>query len=177
MQPDRVLSSALAATVAGSSLFAPFAIPEAVAAVHYKQNMDPQTAAGAEHEQPAPTLTAPWVAVCRDRIAELGNLPDGWGGSEKPSPEALAVSLSLVEMMAKHGHRPLRIAPIADGGIAIRYVEGGRPCRFDVYNDGGIVVVSRASREATVDYVEMSERDAVAALATFIQGDDAASAG
>jgi hypothetical protein len=136
--------------------------------------MDVQSSA-----QPLSPIELPtWLAQAKDRILELGRLPDDWGGSEKPSESACSVALSLVRSMERHGHRPLLIAPIADGGLAVRYAEGTRPARFDVYNDGGIVVATRAGREVPTQYAELPEADAVAALSDFIQhDDDATSAG
>jgi hypothetical protein len=103
---------------------------------------------------------------------ELGRLPDNWGGSEKPSERARSVALSLVQSMERHGHRVLHIAPIADGGLAISYAEDARPARFDVYNDGGIVVATRAGYGASTQYAELPEAEAAAALASFLQYDD-----
>ncbi|HEU4731676.1 MAG TPA: hypothetical protein VFT22_27460 [Kofleriaceae bacterium] len=119
-----------------------------------------------------------WLAQAKTRLMELGQLRDDWGGSEKPSERACSVALSLVQSMERHGYRVLLIAPIADGGIALRYAEGERPARFDVYNDGGIVVATRAGRGAQTQYAELAEVHAVAELFRFLQhDDDATSAG
>ncbi|HET7501634.1 MAG TPA: hypothetical protein VFK02_11540 [Kofleriaceae bacterium] len=119
-----------------------------------------------------------WLAQAKDRLSELARLPDDWGGSEKPSERACSVALSLIRSMERHGHRVLLIAPIADGGIAVRYTEGERPARFDVYNDGGIVVATRAGRGAQAQYAELAEADAIVELLRFLQyDDDATSAG
>lgn len=99
---------------------------------------------------------------------KLGQLPDDWGGSEKPSERALGAAWSLVQSMERYGHRVLRIAPIADGGLSVRYDEGPRSARFDVYNEGGIVVVTRSGREVPTQYAELPEAEAVAELSRFL---------
>jgi hypothetical protein len=135
--------------------------------------MDVQSSAGTA----SPVGLPPWLAQVKDRLLELGRLPDNWGGSEKPSEHACSVALSLIQSMERHGHRVLHIAPIADGGLAISYAEDARPARFDVYNEGGIVVATREDHGA-VQYAELPEVDAVAALSGFLQHDDnATSAG
>ncbi len=121
-----------------------------------------------------------WLVEAQSRLAALGQLPDGWGGSEKPSDRARDLALEIIRMMQRHGHRVLHIAPIADGGLALSYLEGDRSARFDIHNDdeGGIVVATRAGYEASTQYAELSEAEAVAVLASFLQyDDDAASTG
>lgn len=136
--------------------------------------MDVQSSAGTA----SPVEFSPWLAQVKDRLSELGRLPDNWGGSEKPSEHACSVALSLIQSMERHGHRVLHIAPIADGGLAISYAEDARSARFDVYNEGGIVVATREDHGAAVQYAELPEVDAVAALSGFLQHhDDATSAG
>jgi hypothetical protein len=119
-----------------------------------------------------PVAEPTWLREAQNRLTELGRLPDGWGGSEKPSDRARNVALAVIGMMERHGHRVLHIAPIADGGIALSYLEGDRSARFDVYNDeGGIVVATCAGYEASTEYAELPEAEAVAALASFLQYD------
>lgn len=120
-----------------------------------------------------------WLREAQGRISELGRLPDGWGGSEQPSARARDTALAIIRMMDRHGYRVLHIAPIADGGLALSYLEGDRSARFDVYNDeGGIVVATRIGYEASTQYAELPEAEAAAALASFLKyDDDAASAG
>ena len=113
-----------------------------------------------------------WLAQAEKSLADLGRLHDRWGGSEKPSEQAIRVAQSLVRAMERHSHRVLDIAPIADGGIAIYYAEDEQHARFDVYNDGGIVVAMRAGRGASTQYEELTEADAVAVLSSFLQHDD-----
>lgn len=119
-----------------------------------------------------------WLAQAEQRLLELGRLPDDWGGSEKPSALALSAAWSIVQSMERLGQRVLRIAPMADGGLSVRYVEGPRSARFDVYNEGGIVVATRVGRGSPAQYVELPEADAVVELSRFLQhDDDATSAG
>jgi hypothetical protein len=69
---------------------------------------------------------------------------------------------------------------MADGGIGIRYLEGDRMARFDVYNDDGddgIVVVTREGHDARPEYKELSEADAVDELSQFLQNNYATAAG
>lgn len=67
---------------------------------------------------------------------------------------------------------------MADGGLAVIYAEATQSAHFDVYNEGGIVVATRAGRGMPAQYVELSEADAVAELSRFLQhDDDATSAG
>ena len=136
--------------------------------------MDVQSSARAASPIEAPA----WLAQAETRLLELGRLPDNWGGSEKPGERACSVALSLIQSMERYGHRVLHIAPIADGGLAISYAEGTRPARFDVYNEGGIVVATREEHAAAMQYAELPAVDAVAALSGFLQHDnDATSAG
>jgi hypothetical protein len=126
----------------------------------------------------APTDPPAWLAEAETGLSELGRLPDRWGGSEKPSELAIRVAQALVRSMERHGHRVLDTAPIADGGIAVYYVEEGeRHARFDVDNDGGILVATRAGDGTSAQYRELPETDAVAELSRFLQHDDAAPAG
>lgn len=114
-----------------------------------------------------------WLAEVEKHLAKLGHLPDRWGGSERPSQLAIHVARALVRSMERHGHRVLDIAPIADGGIAVYYLEDSdRHARFDVDNDGGILVATRAGREISTRYAELPEVEAVAALSRFLQYDD-----
>jgi hypothetical protein len=114
-----------------------------------------------------------WLAQAENGLADLGRLPDNWGGSEKPSEQAIQTAQSLVRSMERHGHRVLDIAPIADGGIAVYYVEEDeRHARFDVDNDGGILVATRAGDGTSTQYAELPEVDAVAVLSRFLQYDD-----
>jgi hypothetical protein len=125
-----------------------------------------------------PVMEPMWLREPQNRLTELGRLPDNWGGSEKPSERACDVALSLIKRMERHGHRYLRIAPMADGGLSIRYLEGERNARFDIYNDEDeIVVVTREGRDARPVYKELPESDAVDELSLFLQNGDAASAG
>lgn len=116
------------------------------------------------------------LSQARDRFSELGQLPDNWGGSEKPSDRSLSVAWSIVQSMERHGHHVRHIAPIADGGLAVRYADGTRSARFDVYNDGGIVIVSRVARGSAAQYEELSKIEAVAKLSSFLQYDAAPTA-
>jgi hypothetical protein len=119
-----------------------------------------------------------WLAQAKERLGVLGHLPVNWGCSEKPSELALSVTWSIVQSMERRGHRLLAIAPMADGGIAIIYAEDVQSAHFDVYNEGGIVVVTRAGRGAPAQYVDLPEVEAVAELSRFLEhDDDAASAG
>jgi hypothetical protein len=80
--------------------------------------------------------------------------------------------------MERRGHCVPRIAPMADGGLSVRYMEGARSARFDVYNEGGIVVATRARHDASAQYLELPEAEAIAELSRFLQyDDDATSAG
>ena len=120
-----------------------------------------------------PVAEPTWLREAQNRLTELGRLPDGWGGSEKPSDRARDLALAIIGMMERHGHRVLHIAPIADGGLALSYLEGDRSARFDVHNDeGGIVVATRAGYDASTQYAELPEAEAVAVLASFLQYDD-----
>jgi hypothetical protein len=127
-----------------------------------------------------PSIDPPaWLAEAEKSLAELGRLPDRWGGSEKPSELAIRVAQALVRSMERHGHQVLDMAPIADGGIAVYYVEeGDQHARFDVDNDGGIVVATRAGHGTSTQYAELPEAEAAVALASFLQYDaDATPAG
>lgn len=127
---------------------------------------------------PRPVERPAWLAQAKERLGVLGRLPDGWGGSEKPSERTLAVAWSLVQSMERYGHPVSRIAPMADGGLSIRYLEGPRSARFDVYNEGGIVVATRAGLRMPTRYVALPEADAVVDLSRFLRhDDDATSAG
>jgi len=126
-----------------------------------------------------PDAPPAWLAEAEKALAELSQLPDRWGGSEKPSHMAIQVAQALVRSMERQGHRVLGSAPIADGGIALYYVEDReRHARFDIDNDGGILVATRAGSEIPTRYAELPEVEAVAELSRFIQyDDDASSAG
>lgn len=71
---------------------------------------------------PRPVERPAWLAQAKERLGVLGRLPDGWGGSEKPSERTLAVAWSLVQSMERYGHPVSRIAPMADGSTAARGV-------------------------------------------------------
>lgn len=126
-----------------------------------------------------PTELPLWLAEAEKSLAELGRLPDRWGGSEKPSEPAIRAAQALVRSMERNGHRVLDVAPMADGGIAVYYLEEAeRHARFDVDNDGGILVATRTGDGAPTQYLELPEVDAVAVLSRFLQhDDDATSAG
>lgn len=127
---------------------------------------------------PRPVERPAWLAQAKERLGVLGRLPDGWGGSEKPSELAISVAWSLVQSMERYGHPVSRIAPMADGGLSVRYLEGPRSARFDVYNEGGIVVATRAGLGMPTRYVALPDADAVADLSRFLRhDDDATSAG
>lgn len=125
---------------------------------------------------PIPIDLPSWLTQARARLAELSRLPDDWGGSEKPSELAIGVAWSLVQSMERQGHRVLRIAPIADGGLSVRFAEGARSARFDVYNEGGIVIATRVNRTVPAQHAELPEADAVAELSRFLEHDDDATA-
>lgn len=149
--------------------WAPSAITSLDRSVLKSASMDVQSSAGAV----SPTEPPTWLAQAESDLAELGRLPDRWGGSERPSGRAIHVAQSLVRSMERHGHRVLDVAPIADGGIAVYYVEEDvRHARFDVDNDGGILVATRSGRGASTQYAELPEVDAVAVLSYFLQHDD-----
>lgn len=114
-------------------------------------------------------VTNEGLAAAEANLADLSRLPDHWGGSEKPSELAIRTAQALVRSMEQRGHRVLDVAPIADGGIAVYYAENTREARFDVYNEGGIVVVTRAGRWAPAQYAELPATEAVAALSDFLQ--------
>lgn len=104
------------------------------------------------------------VQVAIDRLRDL---PNDWGGSEKPSERACDVASELVRLMGLRGHRALDAAPIADGGIAVYYVEEAeRHAHFDVYNDGGSVVVT--GRGSAAWYAELADREAVDAMCRYL---------
>jgi hypothetical protein len=111
-------------------------------------------------------VVAPELAA---RLVELGRLPDDWGGSEKPSSRTLEVAAYLLSRMAIRGHTEARLAPMADGGIAVRYLEGPRSARFDVCNEEGAIVL--ATREVGAErqvFAEMLAIDAIDAMVRFL---------
>lgn len=110
-----------------------------------------------------------WLAGLRGEIAVLGSLSGDWGGSERPSETAIQVAIVLVEATARSDRRPARVAPMADGGIAVRFVQGQRRARFDIYNDGGVVLVSQPSREAAADVRSMDPLDAARSLVEYLK--------
>jgi len=118
------------------------------------------------------TQVPPWLAKAEASLAELGRLPDRWGGSEKPSALAIRAAQALVRSMERSGHRLLAIAPMADGGIAVIYAEDAQSAHFDVYNEGEIVIVTQRRPGDPVQYVELPEADAVAEMSRFLQHDD-----
>ena len=121
---------------------------------------------------PFPIVPPAWLAEAEKSLADLGRLPDRWGGSEKPSELAIRMAQTLVRSMERHGHRVLDVAPMADGGIAVIYAEDVHSAHFDVYNDGGIVVVTQRRHGEPAQYIERPETEAVAEMSRFLQHDD-----
>jgi hypothetical protein len=112
------------------------------------------------------------LAEVEKSLAELGRLPDRWGGSEKPSELAIRVAQALIRSMERHGHQAQDVAPIADGGIAVIYAESTESAHFDVYNEGEIVIVTQRRPSEPTQYAELSETEAVAEMSRFLQHDD-----
>ncbi len=164
---DRVISAALAGGVGASTMIA---TPS-----EWRLLMPPRG------ESPggtlAPSLRAHLTADRRqldaviERIAEFGRLPDGFTsyGCEKPSAVAVQCATILVEDAERSGYLPTHVTPMADGGIALRFVEGDRTVRFDVYNDGGIALISKGSSEEEPTYSDVEVQAAARAAVRFLR--------
>ncbi|MGL4243222.1 MAG: hypothetical protein ACRCTI_19080 [Beijerinckiaceae bacterium] len=115
----------------------------------------------------------PWNGeiLAQKRLRDLQRLPENWGGSEKPSEHACRVALNLVRSMEKRSYRLPHIAPIADGGVALSYEDGSRAARFDVCNEGEVVVAMREN-DRQFKYMELPEADAVTELIRFLENGD-----
>ena len=112
----------------------------------------------------------PWNGeiLAQKRLRDLQRLPENWGGSEKPSEHACRVALNLVRSMERRSYRLWHIAPIADGGIALSYEDGPRAARFDVYNDGKVVLAMRKN-SSQLQYMEPRKGDAVTEMIRFFK--------
>lgn len=168
-----------ASSTASTVLLLVSSVASATPATDIHRPDDLVSAASANHDTVVlPPVGVPtWLAGAKERLMELGRLPDDWGGSEKPNGRVLEMALAIIKRMERLGHRYLRIAPMADGGIAVRYLEGARSARFDIYNEGEIVVATREGSETRPEYKELPETDAVDELSQFLQHVDATSAG
>jgi hypothetical protein len=109
------------------------------------------------------------MSAFRTYICHLECLPKDWGGSEKPTQQSLDTTLVLIEAISHRGILPHRVAPIADGGVCVRYIKQRRQARLDIYNSGGIVLVKQDPDEEEPSHIsEVQLHEAAAALADFL---------
>lgn len=102
------------------------------------------------------------------RIASLADEPDTWGTYGKwPTQTAADCAARLAKQALASGHYP-RFAPMARGGIELRYSSDPKTARLEVYNDGDVVLVTREASDAATEFDDVEADKAVAALVAFL---------
>lgn len=91
------------------------------------------------------TNTGPPLTDIAKRIRWLGTSEGAFACHEIPSILCVGMALALVECTP---YPVVHAAPLTRGGIAIRYRAGPRRARYDISQQGGIVVSLIESRDA-----------------------------
>lgn len=116
-------------------------------------------------------LNAVWLSAAVERISDFASLPEDWSGygCDRPSATAISISRNIVSALVERDHRPGNAVPMADGGIMMNVAAGERVVRLDIYNDGGIAIVTSAAPGEPLQYDDIEEALVADAVVDFLR--------
>lgn len=82
-----------------------------------------------------------WLNNFQRKIIEIRKLSDNWNGygSKAPNATALRASQDIFDSLHKMDFAPTKVAPSAEDGVSIIFVNGDKRAMIECYNDGDIV--------------------------------------
>lgn len=115
-----------------------------------------------------------WLLRALTKVKRLANLPDDWTSYECKNPSEIAVNLANEAIAEAWSLRikPKNIAPMASGGIGIRFQEETKRAHTSIYNNGDMVLSRGSGKpkdENPIKYTEESDvREMMVKVAEFL---------
>lgn len=90
-----------------------------------------------------------WFAEFDEKLRQMGRLARDWDsyGAEPPANCAIASARLACEVLHEIGFEPARIAPSAEGGVGICFLNGDKYADIECFNTGEILAVISDRRD------------------------------